>query len=72
MKEMRNAYKILVGKPEGKRQLERPKCSWEDNIRMCFRETSGSCGLESSGLGQRPTAVTFEHRIETSDSIKGG
>jgi len=35
---MRNAYSILVGKLEGKRPLERPKCSWEDNIRMDLRE----------------------------------
>jgi len=34
MGEMRNAYKILVGKSEGKRPLERTKCSWEDSIRM--------------------------------------
>jgi hypothetical protein len=33
MREMRNAYKFLVEKPEGKRPLERPRCRWEDNIR---------------------------------------
>jgi hypothetical protein len=33
-----DAYKVLVGKPEGKRQLGRPKCSWEDNIRINLRE----------------------------------
>jgi hypothetical protein len=32
--EMRNAYKILVRKPESKRLLRRPRCKWEDNIRM--------------------------------------
>jgi hypothetical protein len=32
MGEMRNAYNILVGKPEGKRPLGRPRCRWEDNI----------------------------------------
>jgi hypothetical protein len=32
MGEMRNAYSILVGKPEGKRPLGRPRCRWEDNI----------------------------------------
>jgi hypothetical protein len=36
--EMRNAYKILVGKPEKKRPLERPKSRWEDNMRMYVRE----------------------------------
>jgi hypothetical protein len=38
MGEMTNAYNILVGKPEGKRPLGRPRCRREDNIRMDFRE----------------------------------
>jgi hypothetical protein len=36
--ETRNAYKILVGKPEGKRPLGRPKRRWVDNIKMNLRE----------------------------------
>jgi hypothetical protein len=36
--EMSNAYNILVGKPEGKEPLGRPRCRWEDNIRMDLRE----------------------------------
>jgi hypothetical protein len=32
--EKRNAYMILVGKPEKKRPLGRPRCRWEDNIKM--------------------------------------
>jgi hypothetical protein len=31
---MRNAYKILFGKPEGKREPERPRHRWQNNIRM--------------------------------------
>jgi hypothetical protein len=38
MGEMISAYSILVGKPEGKRSLGRPRCRWEDNIRMYLRE----------------------------------
>jgi hypothetical protein len=38
MGEKRNAYKILVGKPEGKRPLGRPRRRWEDNIRIDLRE----------------------------------
>jgi hypothetical protein len=38
MGEMRNAYKILVGKPEGKRPLGRPRHRWEDDIKMGLRE----------------------------------
>ena len=34
MVEGRSASKILTGKPTGKRQLGRPRCRWEDNIRM--------------------------------------
>jgi hypothetical protein len=34
----RNAYRILVGKPEGKRPLGRPRRMWEDNIRMDLGE----------------------------------
>jgi hypothetical protein len=34
----RNAYRILVGKPEGRRPLGRPRCMWEDNIKMELRE----------------------------------
>jgi hypothetical protein len=39
MGKMRSAYRILVGKPEGKRPLERPGHRWEDNIRMDLGET---------------------------------
>jgi hypothetical protein len=39
MGEMRNAYRALVGKPEGKRLLgRRPSCIWVDNIKIDLRE----------------------------------
>jgi hypothetical protein len=38
MGKMRNAYNILVGKPERKRSVGRPRCRGEDNIRMGLRE----------------------------------
>jgi hypothetical protein len=38
MGEKRNAYRILVGKPEGRRPLGRPRRRWVDNIRMDLRE----------------------------------
>jgi hypothetical protein len=34
MGEKRNTYRILMGKPEGKRSLGRLKCRWEDSISM--------------------------------------
>jgi hypothetical protein len=36
--EKRNAYRLLVGKPEGKRQLGRPRCSWENNVMLDLGE----------------------------------
>jgi hypothetical protein len=36
--EERKVYRILVGKPEGKRLLGRPRCRWEDGIRTDLRE----------------------------------
>jgi hypothetical protein len=38
MGEKRNAFRLLVGKPEGKRLLGRPRRRWVDNIRMDLRE----------------------------------
>jgi hypothetical protein len=38
MGEMRKSYKILFGKPEGKRQIGRLRRRWEDNIRMDLKE----------------------------------
>jgi hypothetical protein len=34
----RRVYRILVGRPEGKRPLGRPRCKWEDNIKLDLRE----------------------------------
>jgi hypothetical protein len=39
MGEGRNLYRVLVGKPEGERQLERPRRRWEDGIKMDLRKT---------------------------------
>jgi hypothetical protein len=38
MREKRNAYRILVGKPEGKRPLRRPRRMWVHNIKIDLRE----------------------------------
>jgi hypothetical protein len=42
MGEGRGVYRVLVGKPEGRRPLGRPRRRWEDNIRMDHREVG--CG----------------------------
>ena len=51
MVEKRGAYRVLVGKPEGKRPLGRPKRRWADNIRMDLQEVG--CGyVDWIGLAQ--------------------
>jgi hypothetical protein len=70
--EKRNGYRILVGKPEGKRPLGRPRLRWMDNIKMDLREIgwdgmvwAGSiCSVQGSVEG------SCEHRNEPSGSIK--
>ena len=44
MGEGRVVHRILIGKPEGKRPLGRPRRRWEDNIKMDLQEVGGSCG----------------------------
>ena len=44
MGEGRGVYRVLVGKPEGKRPLGRPRPRWEDNIKTDLQEVGGGCG----------------------------
>jgi hypothetical protein len=51
MGERRGAYRALVGKPEGRRPLGRPRRRWEDNIKIDLREV-GWRGADSIDLAQ--------------------
>jgi hypothetical protein len=51
MGKKRNAYRILVGKPVGKRPLARPRRRWEDNIKMDLRDIGWS-GMDWADLAQ--------------------
>ena len=44
MEQGRGVYRVLVGKPEGKRPLGKPGRRWEDNIKMYLQEFGGGCG----------------------------
>ena len=46
MGESRGAYRVLVGKPEGKRPFGRPMHRWEDNIKMDLQEVGWRHGLD--------------------------
>jgi hypothetical protein len=51
MEEERGVYRVLVGKPEGRRPLGRRRRRWEDNVRMDLQEVG--CGCEDcTGLAQ--------------------
>ena len=51
MGEKRGVYRVLVGKPEGKRPLGRPRRRWEDNIKMYLQEV-GCGGVDWIELAQ--------------------
>ena len=66
-------HRVLVGKPEGKRPLGRPRRRWEDNIKMDLREVGGGCGgLDGVGSGWGQVAGTCEYGEEPSGSENAG
>jgi hypothetical protein len=67
MEMMVNAYNILVGKPEGKRALGRPRRRWERNNRMDLKEVVWE--RDASGSGQGLVMGPCEHSNEPSGSI---
>jgi hypothetical protein len=60
MGEKTGAYRILMGKPEGKRTLGRPGCRWGDNIKIDHREI-GWGGMDWIDLTQGPVEDSCEH-----------
>jgi hypothetical protein len=55
MREKRNAYRLLVGKPEGNRPLGRSRRRWVDNINMHLGKIGwGDMNCHWSGSGERP------------------
>jgi hypothetical protein len=72
MGEGRGVYRVLVGRPEGKRPLRRPRRRWEDNIKMELRETGidGANWIRLAQAGYGPVAGFCEHGNEPSSSIK--
>jgi hypothetical protein len=67
MGEERGVHRVLVGKPEGKRSLGRPRHRWEDNIKIGLQEVGGGGG-DWMELGQ--VVGTCEYSKEPLGSIK--
>jgi hypothetical protein len=61
----RGVYRILVGRPEGKRPLGRPRRRWEDNIKMDLREI-GIDGMNWIQLAQ----VSIQWRVFVNTVMK--
>jgi hypothetical protein len=74
--ERRNAYRILVEKPEGKKPLGRPRRRWEDIskisilLKWILGRQDGAVGLELSGSGYGPVNGSCEDGNKTYGSIK--
>jgi len=64
MGEGRGVYRVLVGRPDGKRPLGRPRCRWENSIKMDLREI----GINRQNWIQ--LARLCEHRNKLVDSIR--
>jgi hypothetical protein len=62
VEEERKVYKVLVGKPKGKRPLGRPRHKWEDGIRLDLREIGWGegCGWLLTGSGKGLAVSCFE------------
>jgi len=70
--EKQSAYRVLVGRPEGKRLLGRPRSTWEDNIKIDLEEMGWGMDGISLMTGARRVAGAYECGYEPSGSIKCG
>jgi hypothetical protein len=63
MREMRNSYSILYGKPEGKRPLGRPRHRWEENIEMDLRDVGWQVTDWIHLAQDRDQWLAFENKV---------
>ena len=72
MVDSRDAYRILLGRPDGKTPLGRPRRKWKDNIKMGLQEMGCGHGLDCSGAGYGHVAGACDCGNEPTDSVKCG
>jgi hypothetical protein len=72
MGEGRDAYRVLVGKAEGRRPLGRYRHKWENNIKINIKEVGWGHRLDRSGSRKEQVAGSCECGYEPSRSIKFG
>ena len=66
----RCVHRVLVGKPDGKRPLGRPRRRWEDNIKMDLQEVGGGGDWMELAQDKGQVAGTCEYGNELAGSIK--
>jgi hypothetical protein len=75
MRKKRNTYRVLMGKPKGGKQLRRPKCRWEDNIKNIFRHCFNTSSV-SQHFGAapqiKPIAFSVDPRNQKSRLVENG
>jgi hypothetical protein len=72
-RERKGVYRFLMGKPEGKRPLGKPRRRWDYNIKMDLQEVRcGVYGLDRAASGLEQAEGTCECGNEPSDFIKSG
>jgi hypothetical protein len=72
MGEDRDVHRVLVGKPDGKRPLGRPRRRWEDNIKLDLQKVGGGGGDWMELAQGREMAATCGYGEELSSSINAG
>ena len=72
MGEGRGAHRVVVGKPEGRRSLGRPRRRWEDNIKLDLQEVGEGCGDWMELAQDRQVAGTCGYGDEPSGSKNAG
>jgi len=72
MGEIRGFCRVLIGKPEGKREFGRPRLRQEDNIKVVLKAVCWGYGLDRSGSGEGQVAVSCECGNGPSGSRKCG
>ena len=66
----RGSYRVLVGKPEGRRPLGESRYRWDSIIKMDLQKVGWERGLDCSGSGKGQVAASSEYCNEPSGSIK--
>ncbi|KAJ4435817.1 hypothetical protein ANN_18436 [Periplaneta americana] len=72
MGESRNAYRVLGGRPEGKRPLRRPRRRWEDNIKMDLREVGYDENEKNEEWSGKKEEIKNKNKVDEGEKRRNG